>query len=276
SSSPSQDYHRFLDAAKKEHYSIIQRKGVVQERIIDFPSITYFPRMQQITEGYSWMDFKNMIGVCNISWVEEFYANAYGCEDDDYTSYVRGVDISYAPNMIDTIFGFRPEEHCRVIQRRTAGHIEEEYAEMLHELALPSKDWRYDSHGRRSRLQATEMDLIAKAWANCIKRMITVADVYIGHPFVITTQCERLQVPTRDIDDIRSSMDPLRRKFFMKAQRDLQATQAAAAAPPSPPQDHQQHQVPPHFPQHHQYSDCEMGMAVHQYNMAWRMDVELP
>ncbi|MCI92728.1 hypothetical protein A2U01_0114025, partial [Trifolium medium] len=47
--------------------------------------------MQQITEGYGWMDFNNMIGVCNISWVDEFYANAYGREDDDYTSYVRGV-----------------------------------------------------------------------------------------------------------------------------------------------------------------------------------------
>ncbi|MCI59509.1 hypothetical protein A2U01_0080764, partial [Trifolium medium] len=30
--------------------------------------------MQQITEGYGWMDFNNMIDDCNISWVEEFYA----------------------------------------------------------------------------------------------------------------------------------------------------------------------------------------------------------
>ncbi|MCI38284.1 hypothetical protein A2U01_0059512, partial [Trifolium medium] len=58
----------------------------------------------------------------------------------------------------------RPEEHCMVVQRRTAGHTKEEYTEMLLELALPCKDWRYDSHGRRSRLQATEMELIAKAW----------------------------------------------------------------------------------------------------------------
>ncbi|MCI31731.1 hypothetical protein A2U01_0052943, partial [Trifolium medium] len=52
------------------------------------------------------------IGDCNISWVEEFYANAYGRDDDDYTSYVRRVEISYAPDVIDTIFWFRPEEHC--------------------------------------------------------------------------------------------------------------------------------------------------------------------
>ncbi|MCI00894.1 hypothetical protein A2U01_0021918 [Trifolium medium] len=94
-------------------------------------SITTFPRMQQIAEGYGWMNFNQMIGVCNISWVQEFYANALGRDDDDYTSYVRGVEISYAPDVIDTVFGFRPEEHCMVIQRRTSGHTEAEYAEML-------------------------------------------------------------------------------------------------------------------------------------------------
>ncbi|MCH96080.1 hypothetical protein A2U01_0017063 [Trifolium medium] len=110
---------------------------------------------------------------------------------------------------------------------------------------MPGKDWRYDSTGGRSRLQVIEMDHIAKAWAKwlvrnfecclneteiimsrcyavyaimrgepirvrdliarSIKRMITAADVYIGHPFVITTLCERLQVPTRDNDDIKAN-----------------------------------------------------------------------
>ncbi|MCI44934.1 hypothetical protein A2U01_0066173, partial [Trifolium medium] len=42
-----------------------------------------------------------------------------------------------------------------------------------------------------------------------------------------------------------------------------------------PPPDHQQHhQDPPHIPQHHQYSDYEMGMVVHQYNTSWRMDLD--
>ncbi|MCI64134.1 hypothetical protein A2U01_0085391, partial [Trifolium medium] len=54
---------------------------------------------------------------------------------------------------------------------------------------------------------------------------------------------EILQVPTRGRDDIRGPVDPLGWKFFMKAQRDLQAAyaaQAAAQAPPPPLQDHQQ------------------------------------
>ncbi|MCI51308.1 hypothetical protein A2U01_0072552, partial [Trifolium medium] len=58
-------------------------------------------------------------------------------------------------------------EHYSVIQRRTGGQTEEEFAEMVHELDLPGKDWRYDSNGRRSRLQGTEMEPIAKACAYC-------------------------------------------------------------------------------------------------------------
>ncbi|MCI39389.1 hypothetical protein A2U01_0060620, partial [Trifolium medium] len=78
----------------------------------------------------------------------------------------RGVEISYAPSVIDGIFGFRPEEHCMVRQRRADDQTEEEFAEILHELALPGKDLRYNSSGDRSCLQAMEMELVAKAWAN--------------------------------------------------------------------------------------------------------------
>ncbi|MCI98189.1 hypothetical protein A2U01_0119492, partial [Trifolium medium] len=42
-----------------------------------------------------------MIGDCNISWVEEFYDNALGYVEDDYTSTVRGRTISYTPDVID-------------------------------------------------------------------------------------------------------------------------------------------------------------------------------
>ncbi|MCI62345.1 hypothetical protein A2U01_0083602, partial [Trifolium medium] len=85
----------------------------------------------EIAEGYGWMEFNSMIGDCNIFWVEEFYANALGSPDDDYTSYVRGVDISYAPDVIDAIFGFKPEEHYWVRQRRESAHTDAEYTEML-------------------------------------------------------------------------------------------------------------------------------------------------
>ncbi|MCI17920.1 hypothetical protein A2U01_0039071, partial [Trifolium medium] len=165
SSSSDQGYVRFLDEAKKkDHYEIIRDKRVVQERSIEFPNIVTYPRMRQITVEYGWVKFNNMIGSCIISWVKELYANSYGCADDDYKSYVHGVDISYAPDVIDGIFGFRPEEHYMVMHKRAAGLTEQEFDEILQEHALPGKDWYYSNAGER--LHAMEMETIAKAWAN--------------------------------------------------------------------------------------------------------------
>ncbi|MCI44810.1 hypothetical protein A2U01_0066049, partial [Trifolium medium] len=70
--------NRFVDPTKEEHYTIIKTKGIMQERNIDFPAISFLPEMQETTEQYRWMDFNSMIDDCNISWVEEFYANALG------------------------------------------------------------------------------------------------------------------------------------------------------------------------------------------------------
>ncbi|MCI05967.1 hypothetical protein A2U01_0027022, partial [Trifolium medium] len=264
---------------KKEHYKLIKTKGIVQERSIDFTNITFLPRMQEIAEGYGWMDLNNMIDNCNISWVEEFYANVLGRPDDDFTSYWR-----------------------------ERAHTEDEYTEMPRTLALPGRDWHYTSREARSRLQITDMMPVAKGWAkwlvrnfeSCsneteiimsrchtiyaimrgepiqigemiarsIKRMITGLNSYIGHPFINTTLCQRLHVPIEDdTDEIAIPMDPIDRVFFRRAVRDLEAAQAATATPQPPPpaphhQQHQQHQVPPHIPQQHQYSDYELGMAA--------------
>ncbi|MCI65480.1 hypothetical protein A2U01_0086738, partial [Trifolium medium] len=68
--------------------------------------------MQETAERYRWMDFNTMFDDCNISWVEEFYANTLGYTEDDYTSTVRGVTISYASDVIDALFGFRQADYC--------------------------------------------------------------------------------------------------------------------------------------------------------------------
>ncbi|MCH96253.1 hypothetical protein A2U01_0017237 [Trifolium medium] len=83
-SSSSRAYYRFLDDETEAHYDTIHQKGVILERRIDFPSIPAYPRMRLITEACRWMNFNNMISDSNISWVEEFYANAYGHAANDY------------------------------------------------------------------------------------------------------------------------------------------------------------------------------------------------
>ncbi|MCI76635.1 hypothetical protein A2U01_0097905, partial [Trifolium medium] len=46
SSSSSYRPNRFTDPTKEEHYTVVQTKGVVQERSIDFPAISFLPAMQ--------------------------------------------------------------------------------------------------------------------------------------------------------------------------------------------------------------------------------------
>ncbi|MCI70219.1 hypothetical protein A2U01_0091482, partial [Trifolium medium] len=80
--------------------------------------------------------------------------------------------------------------------------------------------------------------------------MVTGPDSYIGHPFVITTLCRLLEVPTEEATyEISSSERPLGQTYFQRAVRELQAAQEAAAPqpPPAAPQQEQQ-QVPPHIP----------------------------
>ncbi|MCI98199.1 hypothetical protein A2U01_0119502, partial [Trifolium medium] len=37
----------FVDPTKEEHYTVIKTKGIVQERSIDFPGISFLPEMQE-------------------------------------------------------------------------------------------------------------------------------------------------------------------------------------------------------------------------------------
>jgi hypothetical protein len=85
-----------------------------------------------------------MLGDCNTTIVEEFYANALAFGAEDYRSYVRGIHISFAPDVIDATFRFRQEDYCGVRIRRASwrdGAITDaEYEQMREALAMPGKD----------------------------------------------------------------------------------------------------------------------------------------
>ncbi|KAK2373934.1 hypothetical protein QL285_074935 [Trifolium repens] len=160
---------RFLSSLTRKHYDTVQDKGLIQEIGIDFHAFDPLPRVREIATGYGWMPFNNMLGECNTTWVEEFYANALAYGAGDYRSYVRGVTISFAPDVIDTTFGFRPEEYYGVRMRRASlrdsAITDAEYDQMSEALAMPGKDWRYSTQGARQRMQATEMMPLAKLWS---------------------------------------------------------------------------------------------------------------
>ncbi|KAK2409169.1 hypothetical protein QL285_044617 [Trifolium repens] len=107
-----------------------------------------------------------MLGECNKTIVEKFYANAFAFGAGDYRSYVRGVYIGFSPNDIDSTFGFRPEGQCGVQMRRASWRegvvTDAEYDQIRKALAMPGKDWRYSRQGARQRLQGTDMLPLAK------------------------------------------------------------------------------------------------------------------
>jgi hypothetical protein len=159
-SAPQSAPPRFLSSVTQKQHGIVGEKRLFQEIGIEIPAFDSVPRVREILTGYRWVPFNNMLGECNKTIVQEFYANAFEFGAGDYRSYVRGVYISFSPEDIDSTFGFRPEGQCGVQMRRAAwreGAITDaEYDQIREALAMPGKDWRYSRQGvgRDYRVQA--------------------------------------------------------------------------------------------------------------------------
>ncbi|KAK2363540.1 hypothetical protein QL285_088512 [Trifolium repens] len=135
-------------------------------------------------------EFGRFLRECNKTIVEEFYGNGIAFANGDYMSYVRGVYVSYSPDVIDSTFGFRPEGQCGVQTRRASwreGAITDtEYDQIREALAMPGKDWRYSRQGARQRLQDTDMLPLAKSWA---KWWIHNFEACSNETEIITSRC---------------------------------------------------------------------------------------
>ncbi|KAK2450078.1 hypothetical protein QL285_009217 [Trifolium repens] len=160
---------RFLSSVTTRQFGIVGEKGLVQEVSIEIPTFDSLPQVREILTGYGWVPFNNMLGECNRTIVQEFYANAFAFGAGDYRFYVRGVYISFSPEDIDSTFGFRTEGQCEVHMRHASwreGAITDAVYEQIREaLAMPGKDWRYSRQRVRQRLQGTSMLPLAKLWA---------------------------------------------------------------------------------------------------------------
>ncbi|MCI81259.1 hypothetical protein A2U01_0102532, partial [Trifolium medium] len=57
------------------------------------------------------------------------------------------------------------------------------------ELALPGKDWRYNSLGRRARLQGIDMEPVAKVWSRWLvhnfESCSNVTEVIMAHCYAV-------------------------------------------------------------------------------------------
>ncbi|KAK2389528.1 hypothetical protein QL285_063113 [Trifolium repens] len=305
---------RFLSRVTQKQHAIVGEKGLVKEIGIEIPAFDSVPRVREILTGYGWAPFNNMLGECNKTIVQEFYGNGMAFANGDYRSYVRGVYVSYSPDVIDSTFGFRPEGQCRVQTRRASwreGAITDaEYDQIREALAMPDKDWRYSRQGARQRLQGTDMMPLAKLWA---KWWIHNFEACSNETEIITSRClgiysilmgEPIQVGRVIAQSIRrmitSSEATIGHPFVISHLCSLagvpeeddddiigpeiplgarflsRAQRDLERAQQGQQQPPQQQQVhqPPH--QHHQFSEYELGMAATQYDMHVLMDWGLP
>ncbi|MCH86300.1 hypothetical protein A2U01_0007154, partial [Trifolium medium] len=109
---------RFENELKENHFKVVRNKKFVYERSFNFKSLRDYPQIKTIAQNCGWLRFNSMIGEYNTTWVHEFYANALGYRNDEYVSYVRGKEVSYAPEVLETVFGFNHVEQCLVAARR--------------------------------------------------------------------------------------------------------------------------------------------------------------
>ncbi|MCI35378.1 hypothetical protein A2U01_0056599, partial [Trifolium medium] len=130
-----------------DHYYTICNKRVIPEKAVDFSELpAAWSAVEEIFAHYQWRGFNDSIGQSNISWVHEFYANALG--NEPFTSWVRGVRVSYSPDIIEGVFGFRASGQCTVTPRRLQGATTKAVCdEMLPHLALPGVGWFIGSAG---------------------------------------------------------------------------------------------------------------------------------
>ncbi|KAK2436773.1 hypothetical protein QL285_021743 [Trifolium repens] len=305
---------RFLSSVTKRQHGLTLEKGLVQEIGIEIPAFDALPRVREILTGYGWVPFNNMLGECNKSVMEELYANAFAFGPGDYRSNVRGIYVSFAPDHIDSTFGFRLEGQCGVQMRRASwreGAITDaDYDQIREALAMPGKDWRYSRQGARQRIQATEMLPLAKLWARwwthnfeacsneteiITSKCLAIYSILMGEPIQVG------QVIAQSIKRMVTSSDAAIGHPFV-----ISHLCALAGVPEEDddeiiepeiplgarflsraqrdldrvlaaqqPQQPQQQQVHQPPPQH-QFSEYELGMAATQYDIHVRMDWGLP
>ncbi|QHO42347.1 uncharacterized protein DS421_5g153370 [Arachis hypogaea] len=154
-------YHRFMEA-----------KNVIYEKGLDLREGEY-PIMRQITRERRWELLCAPLTDISAVMIREFYANAAKENKNSapYTSYVRGVEVSFSPAAI-----------TRALKLRTITYPEPSYEarlqmknnpdEILQGLCMENTDWERDSKGIPSHIRRINLTPVAKGWYEIVRRSI--------------------------------------------------------------------------------------------------------
>lgn len=174
STQPTQQpgYEKFSDPQCEERFEKIKGYKFAGERKFDFINLQRYPQFETKFTALGWKGFNNMVvKESNRTIALEFFANAYGKEDDK--AVVRGKRVDYSPEVINELLGLREPAECHVEWRRSRSirnfPTDDELAQILAEIGKQGVDYvRSRATGFPTRMNVVDLKPEYKAWASFI------------------------------------------------------------------------------------------------------------
>ncbi|MCH81297.1 hypothetical protein A2U01_0002082 [Trifolium medium] len=143
--------------------------------------------LREESQARKWMNFNKLMlrdekNPGKALWVREFLANAYDPTDHapTFKSYVRGVEIDYSADAINTLLGCKSREKCTFLdeKRRVDASLEPERTRIKDFVCRPGARWLpYSASSVPTRIRLGAFKPHARAWGEFwIKNVIMVGN----------------------------------------------------------------------------------------------------
>ncbi|KEH41533.1 hypothetical protein MTR_1g052090 [Medicago truncatula] len=239
-------YAKFMDLQCEERFEKIKGYRFAGERKFDFINLQRYPQFETKFTLLGWKNFNNIVvKESNRTIALEFFANAYGKEDDKV--FVRGKKVDYSPEAINQFLGLREPGQCHVEWRRSRSNgnfpTDDEFAQILAEIGKVGADY--------VRSRATGYPTRMNVMADC------GTSVTLGHCCLINALCNAEAVPVERGDIMFNSKGAIDDTAMTKFERES-ARQGRHAPQQVQPM---QEDAPQHPPLHPMLQDYICGMA---------------
>ncbi|MED6174773.1 hypothetical protein PIB30_072165 [Stylosanthes scabra] len=249
-SAQSHNNARFKSNYHEDRFNkyIKHREVLVQsKKLIDMDELSL------ITEQINQRKWQKLIGppeVVGYTMMREFYANAWVMESEKhlpltYTSFIRGKDISFSPEVIHKVLSLRNSPLNNVASyhdRKNANDLRPN--DILRDLCIPRSRWVTYDNGKPHFLRRIDLQNMARGWYEFVTRSIMpttnrsevnteramrVHSIIIGEDIQLNA-CATEQKASVPEDTLIPVEGPIDGKMMMRVRGTRQA-------PPPPPQE---------------------------------------
>ncbi|CAJ2663002.1 unnamed protein product [Trifolium pratense] len=164
--------NRFNNATAYRRYQQIGGKAFKPERYLT-EEVLAFPIIKEEFDRRNWYKFNSSLNTGNRTVALEFLSNGWRVKaaqkrNPQRVVKVRGVNVDYSPEAINSIFGFEVPEVC-VVQERRACRSDMSLAQreaLKSQLSLPGSEWiKLSKNNLPSRFKTARLLDISRIWA---------------------------------------------------------------------------------------------------------------